>query len=136
MQMRSGGATREAHMADELTTVDPLAAPQTHRAAAVLVSHCRAGQMAIDVFIQPGAEHQAHPAGPIADHLLHHAGPPADDRRPERGGDVEAGMGFNAAAWTEAAAVMAGVTEEPCHRKHAQLPAPVDLRLGRGWRRR
>ena len=112
-------------MADQLAAPQGLAGPEGHSSTAVHPSLHRAGQVAIDVLVGPRLNHQPQSTAPIADHLSHGTVPPVADRRPERRSDVEAVVGFQAAAGAPAAAEVAGVPREAGHRKHPLAPAQL-----------
>lgn len=120
----------ETDVADQLPGAHRLTPAQPHRAAAVDTCLATTRQMAVDVLIGPGADHQAHTADAIADHSLNHPSPPAAHRRPEGSGDVKTMVGLQATAWSAAAPEVTGVSHELADGEHPQGPGAAGL--GRG----
>ena len=123
-------AAGDADMADQRSGLEPLARGHQHLATAVDPAADLSSQVAIEVLIGTGADHQAIAAGPPGQHITDDAPPPVADRGAQGGGDIEAVVGLRTTARAGPQAEMARVAKKTHHREHTAAPAG----LGLGWR--
>ena len=102
------GPARHPHPSDHLASTDDLSTSET-----------LTFQMAINVLVATGGDHNSDSAGTVIDRFHDPARPPAEDRRSQGSSDIQTGMCFRPAVWTASTTEVTGVSLEDGDRKHS-----------------
>ena len=119
VKMGACGPARHAHLSDHLASTDDLPRPET-----------LTFQMAVDVLIATGGDHNSDSAGAFIDRFHDPARPPAENRRSQGSSDIKSGVCFRLAVWSPSTTKGTGVTLKDGVRKHAGFPALVRCHAG------